>query len=530
MAGKVTVIPSTINPRTRLPETNIKKRRVAAYARVSTDSDEQYTSFEAQTDHYTKFIKGNPSWEFAGLYTDEGISGTNTKHREGFNSMIEDALAGKIDLIVTKSVSRFARNTVDSLTTIRKLKENGTEVFFEKENIWTFDGKGELLLTIMSSLAQEESRSISENVTWGQRKRFSDGKVSMPYKAFLGYEKGENGVPVINEEQAQLVRRIYSSYMRGLGTQAIAKQLTKEGIPTPRGGDTWSSSTIRSILSNEKYKGSALLQKCFTVDFLTHKTKKNEGEVPKYYIEKSHEAIIPPEEWEAVQAEIRRRKEIGRAYSTSSIFASKFICDNCGAFYGSKIWHSTDKYRHVVWQCNGKYKGDHKCKTPNLSEEEIMKGFVRAYNQVYDDRENIIADCKFAKKTMTDTSIIVAEMTEMAAETETVSHLINELIAENTEGTHDQEVYDIKYNALCERFETASRRHSDLEAEKKRKEAQAKTIDRFITMLRSRTESITEFDEDLWIACIENVRVREDGTLVFLFRSGLRREINRKDL
>ena len=226
-------LPQTINLATRQPLEARRKRRVAGYARVSTDSDEQFTSYEAQIDYYTQFIKMHPEWQFVKVYTDEGISGLNTKRREGFNSMIQDAMDGKIDLIVTKSVSRFARNTVDSLTTIRALKERGTEVYFEKENIWTFDSKGELLITIMSSLAQEESRSISENVTWGQRKRFADGKVSLPYKRFLGYERGPNGRPKIVPEQAELVRRIYDMFLAGMTAYSIARQLTQEGtIPT----------------------------------------------------------------------------------------------------------------------------------------------------------------------------------------------------------------------------------------------------------------------------------------------------------
>ena len=211
------------------------------------------------------------------MNTDEGISGTNTKHRIGFNEMIADAMSGKIDLIVTKSVSRFARNTVDSLVTIRKLKEKGVEVYFEKENIYTFDGKGELLLTIMSSLAQEESRSISENVTWGQRKRFADGKVNLPYKQFLGYRKGADGFPEVVPEEAVIVRRIYTRFMEGLTPGAIAKELTADAIPTPSGKQRWQTSTVESILKNEKYKGAALLQKCFTVDFLTKKRKVNEA-------------------------------------------------------------------------------------------------------------------------------------------------------------------------------------------------------------------------------------------------------------
>ena len=225
MAKSITVIPATRNLHTGVPTNSARKRRVAGYARVSTDSEEQSTSYEAQVDYYTNYIKSNPGWAFVDVYTDEGISGVMTKNRDGFNRMVADALSGKIDLIVTKSVSRFARNTVDSLTTVRKLKERGVEVYFQKENIYTLDSKGELLITIMSSLAQEESRSISENVTWGQRKRFADGKVSMPYKQFLGYRKGADGLPEIVAEEAEIVRSIYRLFMAGKNPTAIARCL-----------------------------------------------------------------------------------------------------------------------------------------------------------------------------------------------------------------------------------------------------------------------------------------------------------------
>lgn len=271
--AKVITIPATRSRYTADPIGSRKKRRVAAYARVSTDHEEQQSSYEAQVDYYTNYIKGRDDWEFVSVYADEGITGCNTKKREGFNTMVEDALAGRIDLIITKSVSRFARNTVDSLTTIRKLKENKVECYFEKENIWTFDGKGELLLTIMSSLAQEESRSISENYTWGQRKRFADGKVTVPFKRFLGYDRGKDGNLVINEAEAVIVRRIYGMFLQGRSPYAIAKALTGESIPTPGGKENWSGSTVRSILTNEKYKGDALLQKVYTVDFLSKKKK-----------------------------------------------------------------------------------------------------------------------------------------------------------------------------------------------------------------------------------------------------------------
>jgi len=288
---KVTAIPATITKYTAVPIGSKRKRRVAGYARVSTDHEDQVTSYEAQVDYYTNYIKGRDDWEFVAIYTDEGISATNTKRREGFKAMVADALAGKIDLIVTKSVSRFARNTVDSLTTVRTLKEKGVEIYFEKENIWTLDAKGELLITIMSSLAQEESRSISENTTWGQRKRFADGKASVAYKRFLGYDRGPNGGFVVNQEQAKTVKLIYKLFLDGLTCHAIAKELTERKLPTPGGKAVWSQSTVRSILTNEKYKGDALLQKEFTVDFLKKKTKKNEGEIPQYYVEGNHEAI-----------------------------------------------------------------------------------------------------------------------------------------------------------------------------------------------------------------------------------------------
>ena len=250
--------------------------------------------------------------------------------------MIEDALAGKIDLIVTKSISRFARNTIDTLTTVRQLKEKGIEVFFEKENIYTLDSKGELLITIMSSIAQEESRSISENVTWRQRKRFADGKVSLPYKNFLGDRRGKDGKPQIVESEAKIVRKIYRLFLEGLTPTHIARTLTEEGIPTPGGKVIWQNSTVESILTNEKYKGDALLQKKYTVDFLSKKQKINEGEVPQYYVEGSHEGIVTAEVFDLVQYELHRRKSLNTSYCSKSPFSSRLICGECGGTYGAK--------------------------------------------------------------------------------------------------------------------------------------------------------------------------------------------------
>ena len=517
---KVTVIPATINPLTHMPSAALRKRRVAGYARVSTDSDEQFSSYEAQVDYYTRFIQSNPEWEFVKVYTDEGISGTNTKHREGFKEMISDALAGKIDLIVTKSVSRFARNTVDSLVTIRKLKENGVECFFEKEGIYTFDGKGELLITIMSSLAQEESRSISENITWGQRKSFADGKVHMAYKRFLGYCKGDDGKPEIVEEEAAVVRLIYRLFLDGKTQAGICKYLENLGITSPGGMKTWSKTTVTSILTNEKYKGDALLQKTFTVDFLEKKKKMNEGEVPQYYVEGSHPAIIDPDEWELVQAEFSRRKALGRAYSGKSIFSAKLICEDCGSFYGSKVWHSTDQYRRTVWQCNKKFKGSQKCATPIMHTETVQQLFLKAYNKMMSNRSKVISDCEVMRHELTNTEALDMEIDRQNAELHVISEMVKSLVKENASTAQSQEAYIKKYEALTKRYEEAVTELEWLQKCKAERIQQDKAISVFIRTLKKQPLILNEWSDTIWNVMVEKAIVHRTGEITFMFYNG----------
>ncbi len=526
-AKNVTVIPATLNIHTKSPTTINVRRRVAAYARVSTDSEEQLTSYEAQVDYYTSFIKDNNDWEFVNVYTDEGISATNTKKRDGFNTMIADALSGKIDLIVTKSVSRFARNTVDSLTTIRKLKEHGCECYFQKENIFTFDGKGELLLTIMSSLAQEESRSISENVTWGQRKRFSDGKVNLPYGQFLGYRKGEDGLPEIVPEEAEIIRKIYRLFMQGKSVNYIATILTNEGIPTPGGRTKWQRATVESILTNEKYKGAALLQKSFTVDFLSKKTKMNEGEVPQYYVEESHPYIIEPNEWAEVQVEMNKRKKRGSRYRSENPFAGKIICGECGEVFGSKVWHSTDKYRRVIWQCNGKFKGSHKCKTPHLTEDEIKEMFLLALSKYLSNREAVIRELQYVQKSMTSTDFLDEDIRTAEKELEMLTEMIRHLIMRNASNTLTESEYTDKHNELCRKFKETEK---EIATMKERREEMGRiriTIGGMLFYLKEMEMLPTPFNETLWNAILENVTVNIDDSLVFLFKDGKKVTINR---
>lgn len=518
MSKRVTTIPATLSRFTAAPINSTKKRRVAAYARVSTDHDEQLTSYEAQVDYYTNYIKGRNDWDFVEVYTDEGITETSTKHREGFKRMVADALSGKIDLIITKSVSRFARNTVDSLTTIRKLKENNIECYFEKENIWTFDGKGELLLTIMSSLAQEESRSISENCTWGQRKRFSDGKVTVPFGHFLGYDRGEDGNLVVNPEQAKIVQRIYGMFLTGVSPMRIAKTLTAEGIPTPGGKSKWNPGNIRNILTNEKYKGDALLQKTYTVDFLTKKKKVNEGEIQQYYVHNNHEAIIDPETFDMVQTLMAARKPGRNRLSSVSIFSSKLKCGCCGGWYGLKVWHSNSKYHKTMWQCNHKF-DEEKCTSPNLTEEEIKDIFLRTANQAITEKEEIISTYKQAVLPLLSTEKLEQERERLESEITISAEHIENCIKENAHIALDQTEYQKRYDELVEKYDNAKERHTEISNLITEKQARRQKIELYLEQLKKQ-DLLTDFRDEDWLSMIDYITIKTKDDILVTFKDG----------
>lgn len=352
----------------------VKHLRVAAYCRVSTDNEEQASSYETQIEHYTEFINSKPEWELVKIYADEGISATSTKSREQFNAMIEDCKKGLIDMLLTKSISRFARNTVDCLNYIRMLKEMNIPVFFEKESINTMDAKGEVLLTIMASLAQQESESLSKNVKIGIQYRFQQGKVMVNARCFLGYDKDEYGHLVINPKEAEIVKRIFREYLEGASCKKIANGLERDGILTSRGKTSWHDTTIRKILENEKYIGDALLQKTYTVDYLQKKRVKNTGIMPQYYIEGDHEAIIPKELFLMVQEEIVRRSEqnicFGRkkGFSSNHAFSQIVFCADCGAEYRRIHWNNRGK-KSIVWRCRTRLEHKDKCRARTVSEE-----------------------------------------------------------------------------------------------------------------------------------------------------------------
>lgn len=373
----------TISP-TQPPPT----KRVAAYARVSTMKDAQENSFQSQQEYFTEYIQRHPGWVFAGMYADDGISGLSIRKRDGFNSMVTDALDGKIDLILTKSLSRFARNTVDALTTIRSLKAAGVVVYFQKENINTMDSAGEFLITLMSSFAEEESRSISENVTWAVRHRYAQGIYHLS-GLLLGYQRSPVGEIQVDEAGAKVVRFIYLLALSGKSSTDICRILMDCGIPSPGQSQRWEPHTVRSILKNEKYMGDAILQKEITVDFLTKTRKPNEGEAPQYYVENGHPGIVSKSVWQEVQA---IWTDANRRNCTFSPIANKIICGDCGGRYGRKTWHSTT-YRDAVWECNGKKAGRTKCKCRHIYTEELDTSIRRSMHHLLKTHQNIIPDC-----------------------------------------------------------------------------------------------------------------------------------------
>ena len=385
---KVTVIPpiAEMQGESRI---DMRPKRVAAYCRVSTDREEQEHSFETQKAMYTEMIMMKPTWQMAGIYADEGITGTVAKKRPGFMKMIEDCRKGKIDMIVTKSVSRFSRNNLDCLMYVRELKQLGIPIIFEKEGINTIQVSSELLLTLFGALSQAESESISMNVKLGIRQSLKNGNVRFSYKTFLGYRKGADGQPEIVPEQADIVRRIYNDFLAGATYLEIAKRLTEEHVPTMGGGNRWFSERIKSILKNEKYKGDALLQKTYITDPISKRVKKNNGELPMYYVENSHPAIIERRIFDRVQEEIARRAgkkkvkqtgtktELGR-YSGKYALTELLYCGECGTPYRRCTW-SRDGKKKIVWRCVSRLDyGKKYCKNSSSVEESRLHNAIAA--------------------------------------------------------------------------------------------------------------------------------------------------------
>lgn len=399
---RIQVIPATRNAGSE----NALRRsdgilRAAAYCRVSTNTEEQLNSYEAQKAYYTQKIAENPNWELAGIFADEGISGTSLKKRKEFNRMIAACKRGRIDLILTKSLSRFARNTVDCLETVRMLKANGIGVIFEKENINTLTQSSEFMITLFSGFAQAESESLSKNVAWGIQKNMEAGNVVFPFHQLLGYKKGADGQPEIIPEEAETIRRIYRRYLEGASLRNIKEELEADGICTALGTPRWTAELVRSILKNEKYCGDALLQKTYITDCISKKVKKNKGEKPMYYIQDNHPAIVPREIYRRVQEEMSRRAGKRRVllksakteqgkYSAKYALTELLVCGECGTPYKRVTWTIRGK-KKIVWRCISRLEyGKKFCHTsPTLEEEKLHRAIVAALNKYAANREEL---------------------------------------------------------------------------------------------------------------------------------------------
>lgn len=508
--GNVMKIPARPQVGNRAAKKEIKRLRVAAYCRVSTDNEEQATSYDTQIQHYREYIISKPEWELVDIYADEGISATNTKKRDDFNRMIDDCKLGLIDLVITKSISRFARNTVDCLNYIRELKEMNIPVFFEKENINTMDAKGEVLITIMASLAQQESESLSQNVKLGIQYRFQQGKIMVNTTCFLGYDKDDKGNLVINQKQAEVVKRIFREYLEGKSILAICRGLERDKIKTSRGNARWHDSSVRKILENEKYMGDALLQKTYTVDFLNKKRVKNNGIMPQYYVEDSHPAIISKEIFMQVQEEIARRgmlKDVhGRrkCFSAAHAFSQITFCADCGAEFSRLHWNNHGK-KSIVWRCSKRVEDYTKCSARTIKEDDLQQAFVEALQIMIGDSSN------YLKRLQSNLNQIIVDPCALQNIDDQLNKLQHELI-ERTENHEDYtDIADEIFRLREQREKVQVSKSSQAEYKKRIKELQF--------FIKSQPKQM-EFDETLARHLLSKITIF-DECIVFEFKSGV---------
>lgn len=344
----------------------------------------------------------------------------------------------------------------------------------------------------------------------------ADGKVSVQFGRFLGYDRGENGEFVVNREQALIVKQIYSMFLKGMTYTAIARTLTEEGIPTPGGKEKWGSRVVKSILTNEKYMGDALLQKSYTVDFLTKKKKVNEGQMPQYYVEDIHEAIIAPEIFQTVQQEILKRGE--KYHSSVHIFSSKIKCGCCGGWFGSKVWHSNSKYRSVIWQCNQKFKMN--CATPHLTDEQIKSAFLSAVNRLLSGKNNVVQDAKELLPQLLNTAELERKQSELHSELQVITEMVQQCISDNAHIPIDQTEYKMRYDTLAEKYDKVKNQHDAITEQISRKKLQHTEIQKFISAFQKTPDVLTEFDADAWYALVDFATVYATGDIRFTFKNG----------
>lgn len=509
----VTVIPA--KPQ-RSQQAVRRQLRVAAYCRVSTEEEEQQSSYEAQCTYYTDKIMTNPEWTMAGIFADEGITGTSTKKRDDFNRMIRKCRQKKIDLILTKSISRFARNTLDSLKYIRALKELGIGIIFEKENINTLEMDTELIITFMSAFAQSESESISANVRWGKRQAMKEGKTSVNFKKLYGYFLDSEGNPQVDSDKAAVIRSIFNRYLQGASLRMIRQELEAAGIPNPAGSEKWGIDQIRNILSNEKYCGDVLMQKTFIQDCISKKVVKNTGQLPMYLIQNNHPAIVSREVYQAVQAEkARRSASASPSKKTSSTgrtcYASKFalserlVCGECGTLYRRCTWKRNGKTR-IVWRCVSRLDyGTKYChQSPTMDEEPLQRAIMAAVNSIIDSREKI-------NGLITDAALEeTGKLPNSAMTLGDINRRLEELEAEfnalfNQSGGIDKNV--VKFREIANEMASLKEQREKISAQLRNNEAAKEHLHKIAAVLEQEDHRLTEWDEEMIRQLVHTVKV-----------------------
>ena len=508
------------------------QKRVAAYCRVSTDSEEQLTSYQNQMRVYTEMIAARKEWEFAGLYADEGISGTRADKRPEFQRMIRDCQNGKIDYIITKSVSRFARNTVECLEYIRSLKAQGIGIFFEEQNIDTLKNESELYLVIYAGFAQSESESISKHITWTYRKKFEEGKVSFQYKNFLGYRKGADSQPEIVPEEAAIVERIYEMFLAGQPVKVIAQTLQAEKIEIPGKNLSFSKNMIMNILRNEKYCGDCILQKTVTVDCISKTRKANQGEAPMYIVENNHPAIISREVFNRVQEELIRRQALRAKSDKTSITAtgkySKYAltevlqCAECGSRYRRVTWTAHGR-KKIVWRCISRLDyGTKHCKDSITVEEEALHGaVVRALNRFHtEDESTYLALMKATIGEAIGINGGSEEIDLLTRRIDTLNKRMLDLVNETVAAGKDVESSEDEFKGISDQIEQLNRRIAAIQENVHKDGSRQARLEEIQSIIAKRSANETQYDDSIVRQMIECIKVHSDGRLTIIFGGG----------
>ncbi len=512
---------------TEIEASSNRKTRVCAYCRVSSTHKEQENSFGAQVRHYKKYIKSNDQWELAGIYADEGISGTKKEIRPEFMRLINDCENGRIDMVITKSISRFARNTADCIETVRKLKSLGVTVYFEKENINTVSQESELIISVLSSLAQEEAASISSNIRWSNQKRYKQGKFQISPIKIMGYDKDENGDLVINQAEAEIVKRVFREYLGGKGTGSIARSLNEENLPTIT-GVKWRSSTIGRMVTNEKYCGDVLLQKTITADSVTFKRKHNKGELPQYYIKNNHEPIISREDFERVKELLEiRRKEKGideeaiKKMANRYPLTGKVICGNCGRTFIRMTCQSTKQYKYIALICKSKYSEYlESCEMSAVREDRVILAFIDMYNKLYSNWRTLLLPHRTYLKTLVQST---ADRTEI----NNIDNQIIELAEKESmlqmllaKGHLEPVLFTQKINEIKTKLNELKTRKQTISMDMVNKDISLVETDKSIEFIKNHS-LIDEFDEACFNAIVKDIVVKSRNNLCFRLKNGM---------